>query len=85
VNIAPGPDDTFTLICAPVEILDRGPVPGFPQVPHFWIRSRDLNIKKFLRRYSECGGTHHSTLLPGSHTEALRRLAVFTGIGFESM
>jgi L-arabinose isomerase len=84
VNVAPGPDDTFTLICALVDILPRGPVPGFPQVPHFWIRPLELNIKRFLRRYSECGGTHHLTLLPGSHAEALHRLAVFTGMKFES-
>jgi L-arabinose isomerase len=70
VNIAPGPNDTFTLICASVEILDRGPVAGFPHVPHFWIRSLELNVK---------------TLLPGSHAEALHRLAVFAGIGFESI
>jgi L-arabinose isomerase len=43
VNLAPGPDDSFDIIAARVEVIDRGPVEGFPEVPHYWIRPTDGN------------------------------------------
>ncbi len=39
VNLAPGPDDSFDIIAAPVEVIDRGPTEGFPSVPHYWIKA----------------------------------------------
>ncbi|MGC9320092.1 MAG: L-arabinose isomerase family protein [Armatimonadota bacterium] len=82
VNLAPGPGDTFDLIAARVEVLDRGPVAGFPEVPHFWIRPLDHSLPDFLRRYSELGGTHHLALCLGDEMELARRMATLTGIGF---
>ncbi len=83
VNIAPGPHDTFDLIAARVEVLDRGPAPGFPDVPHFWIRPLNRDLRDFLRRYSELGGTHHLALCLGDETELVRLMAQMLGLGFE--
>ncbi len=75
VNIAPGPNNSFRLITARVEILDRGPVEGFPEVPHFWLRPLDCGLREFLHRYSQFGGTHHLALCLGDETELVRRMA----------
>ncbi len=85
VNIAPGPDDSFSLIAARVEVLDRGPVAGFPEVPHFWIRPLDADLREFLRHYSEVGGTHHLALCLGDETPLVRRMATFLEIGFHTV
>ena len=75
VNLAPGPNKTFKFITARVEVLDRGPVDGFPEVPHFWIRPMDCDLRQFLHRYSEIGGTHHLALCLGDERELVRRMA----------
>jgi L-arabinose isomerase len=82
VNIAPGPDDSFGLIGARLRILDRGLQPGFPDVPHFWIQPVDTDVRDFLRRYSECGGTHHLALVRGDEIEAMPAMARLLGVGF---
>jgi L-arabinose isomerase len=75
VNLAPGPNNIFKFITARVEVLDRGPVDGFPEVPHFWIRPLDHDLRDFLQRYSEIGGTHHLALCLGDERELVRRMA----------
>jgi L-arabinose isomerase len=75
VNLAPGPRDTFKFITSRVEVLDRGPVAGFPDVPHFWLRPMDRDLRGFLQGYSEIGGTHHLALCLGDERELLRRMA----------
>ncbi|MGD9495393.1 MAG: hypothetical protein AB7Y46_03680 [Armatimonadota bacterium] len=82
VNLAPGPQESFDLIAARVEVLDRGPVAGFPDVPHFWIRPVERELRGFLRRYSELGGTHHLALCMGDEVELVGRMAQMLGIGF---
>ena len=82
VNLAPGPDDTFDIIAAPVEVIDRGPTEGFPSVPHYWIKPVDGDLRGLLRRYSEAGGTHHSALVMGDQVETLRQMARLIGAGF---
>lgn len=75
VNLAPGPGDGFRFITARVEVLDRGPVAGFPEVPHFWLRPLETDLRGFLHRYSEIGGTHHLALCLGDERELVRRMA----------
>jgi len=82
VNLAPGPEHSFSLIVARVRVLDRELQPGFPDVPHFWIQPTDSNLPGFLSRYSQCGGTHHLALVTGDHLEALSSLATMLGISF---
>ncbi|MFO7947936.1 MAG: hypothetical protein R6V19_14120 [Armatimonadota bacterium] len=80
VNLTPGPKYCFTLIATAVEILDRGPQAGFPDVPHFWIRPVNHSLRDTLRLYSEAGGTHHSALILGNHMAASDHLAAMLGI-----
>ncbi|MGI5819087.1 MAG: L-arabinose isomerase family protein [Armatimonadota bacterium] len=75
VNLAPGPRETFTLITARVEVLDRGPVAGFPGAPHFWLRPLNTDLRGFLQGYSEIGGTHHLGMCLGDERELVRRMA----------
>jgi L-arabinose isomerase len=75
VNLAPGAGGSFKLITAQVEVLDRGPVEGFSEVPHYWIRPVDHDLRDFLQRYSEIGGTHHLALCLGDERELVRRMA----------
>lgn len=84
-NIAQDPGTGFSLIAACVEVLDRGLSPNFPDVPHFWIRPREGNIRDFLRLYSEAGGTHHIALLPGDHADGIRRMAKMLGWEFTAL
>ncbi len=83
VNLAPAPDDSFGLIASRVRVLDYGLAPGFPDVPHFWIRPEDTDLREFLRRYSEHGGTHHSALVLGDEVGAMREMARMLGLDFE--
>jgi len=75
VNLAPGAQGSFKFITSRVEVLDRGPVAGFPDVPHFWLRPMDCDLREFLQRYSEIGGTHHLALCLGDERELVRRMA----------
>ncbi|MFO8080029.1 MAG: hypothetical protein R6V07_06950 [Armatimonadota bacterium] len=75
VNLAPGPGGDFRFITARVEVLDRGPVPGFPEAPHFWVRPLDRDLRDFLQGYSEIGGTHHLAMCLGDERELVRRMA----------
>jgi L-arabinose isomerase len=82
VNLAPGPDDSFTLIAVPVEVLGDGTHPDMKTKVRGWIRSK-LPVAELLEQYSRAGGTHHSALIPGEHIEALRALARGTGLDFK--
>jgi L-arabinose isomerase len=56
VNLAPGPRQTFTLITARVEVLDRGPVAGFPGAPHFWLRPLNTDLRASCRATRRSAG-----------------------------
>jgi L-arabinose isomerase len=83
VNVAPGPGNSFGVIASRVQVLDRWLPQQFPDVPHFWIEPTEAELRHFLRRYSECGGTHHAALVRGDHIESVRRMAEMMGFGFE--
>jgi L-arabinose isomerase len=79
VNLAPGPDDTFRLITAPVEVLADGTHPGLKQWVRGWIRPQ-TPLPRFLEQFSHLGGTHHAALMSGEHTEAVAAFAAFLQI-----
>lgn len=79
VNLAPGPDDTFRLITAPVEVLADGTHPDLKCWVRGWIRPA-LPLARFLEEFSHLGGTHHSALVFGDHVEALAAFADFLNI-----
>jgi len=79
VNLAPGPDETFRLIVAPVEVLEDTPNPALRDSVRGWIRPSG-SLETFLEQYSRFGGTHHSALILGEHSEAVAAFAAFVGI-----
>lgn len=78
-NLAPGPDDTFRLIAAPVEVLGDGTHQDTQQAIRGWVRPA-CPVEEFLEEYARLGGTHHSALILGNHVETLAALAGFLGI-----
>ncbi len=80
VNLAPGPDDTFTLIVAPVDVLaeDATLDPAMRDVVRGWVRPR-MPVQDFLAAYSRAGGTHHSALVLGDHAEAIAAFGRMSG------
>jgi L-arabinose isomerase len=80
VNLAPGPDDSFTLILAPVDVLaeDASLDPAMQDTIHAWARPR-CPVSDFLEAYSRAGGTHHSALVLGDFVEALEAFGRMSG------
>jgi L-arabinose isomerase len=76
VNLAPGPDDSFSLIVAPVEVLDEGDAldEAMKNTIRTWVRPA-RPVAEFLEAYSLAGGTHHSAIVLGDRAEALCGLA----------
>jgi L-arabinose isomerase len=82
VNLAPGPDDTFTLVTAPVEILAEDAArldPAMRDTVRVWIRPR-RPAAPFLEAYSRAGGTHHSALVPGACPAAIAAFGRMLGL-----
>jgi len=79
VNLAPGPDDTFAVIVAPVDVLGDAANPAMRERVRGWIRPA-CPLEQFLETYSRCGGTHHSALVLGDHAEAIVAFARFAGL-----
>jgi len=61
INLAPGPNDTFTLIIAPVEVCNTAGNEAINSGIRGWIKPK-MPIVDFLKQYSLNGGTHHSVL-----------------------
>ncbi len=81
VNLVPGPDDTFSLIVAPVEVLPEGDElqPAMRDVVRTWVRPQ-REVAAFLEAYSRAGGTHHSALVLGDHVEAISAFGRMMGM-----
>ena len=71
VNLAPGPDDTFSLIIAPVKMISEINQKNFGDGIRGWMKP-DMTVPDFLKAYSEAGGTHHSALVYGNPVEELK-------------
>ncbi len=69
-DLAPGPDDTFSLIIAPVAVVDESDRVKLPNSVRGWIKP-SLPIEKFLAAYSEAGGTHHAAIAYGDVVQEL--------------
>jgi len=81
VNLVPGPDETFSLLVAPVEVLaeDASIDPAMRNVVRTWVRPRGL-VAAFLEAYSRAGGTHHSALVLGDCAEAVAAFGRMCGL-----
>ena len=81
VNLTPGPDDTFSLIVAPVEVLaeDASLDPAMRDVVRTWVRPQG-KVAPFLEAYSRAGGTHHSALVLGDRADAVAAFGRMSGL-----
>ena len=79
VNLAPGPEDTFTLIAAPVECLGDATHEEMLTKVRGWVRP-PCNLEDFLEEYSLLGGTHHSALVMTDDLESIAAFAEFAGL-----
>lgn len=78
VNLAPGTNDTYTLLVAPVTMQDVEGEDRMAQMVHGWFRPA-LPIADFLAAYSRAGGTHHSALVYGDVAETVMRFGALMG------
>jgi len=73
VNLAPGPDDAYALVVAPVEMLEVESEDKMADTIHGWFKP-GMPVADFLAEYSRVGGTHHSALVYG---DAVDEVAAF--------
>ncbi|MCC6697107.1 MAG: hypothetical protein IT365_15880 [Candidatus Hydrogenedentes bacterium] len=79
VNLAPGPDDTFRLLAAPVDIQPDTDRADMRQIVRGWFRV-PTDVAAFLEWYSTNGGTHHCALVHDASLEAIADFASYCGI-----
>jgi L-arabinose isomerase len=78
VNLAPGPERTYSLIIAPVSVTYDYKKDNFKESIRGWIKPA-LDINEFLERYSSAGGTHHKALVYGGAVKELQSFAKIMG------
>lgn len=81
VNLAPGPNSSFTLIAAPVDVLGDGSHPSCRDWIRGWVKPV-VPLEEFLETYSRHGGTHHNALVYECQRDALEAFARAAGLGF---
>ncbi len=81
VNIAPGPNDSFGLIVAPVTVMGDGTHPDYKDWIRGWLKPT-VPLPAFLEAYSQHGGTHHNALVYGDCLDALAAFAKFAGLSY---
>ncbi len=69
-NLAPGPDNQFTLLAGKVEF--EAPDTPSSRTNAGWFKPENSSISDFLSAYSENGGTHHLALSYKADLETLR-------------
>jgi len=81
VNLPPGPNDSFSLIVAPVEVLAEDDTldPAMRDTVRAWVRPT-CKVGDFLEAYSRAGGTHHSALVLGDCAEAVAAFGRMLGV-----
>ena len=72
VNLAPGPDNTYALIVAPVAMQEVAGEDKMADSIHGWFKP-SLSVADFLAAYSRVGGTHHSALVYGRVADDMLR------------
>ncbi|MCC6796923.1 MAG: hypothetical protein IT366_17525 [Candidatus Hydrogenedentes bacterium] len=79
VNLAPGPNDSFRLLAAPVEILSDTTCTEMKPIVRGWFRA-ESDVATFLEWYSQNGGTHHCALVHDAPLESIVHFATYCGI-----
>jgi L-arabinose isomerase len=78
VNLAPGVNDTFSLIISPVEMVKESQTVSMGDGIRGWMKP-EMSISEFLKRYSEVGGTHHAAIVYGRPIDELRSFGRIMG------
>jgi L-arabinose isomerase len=78
-NLSPGPDESFRMLLAPVEILGDGTHPDIGRWVRAWVRP-PIPVASFLEHYSLLGGSHHLALAVGDRLDDLTAFARMAGI-----
>ena len=78
INLAPGPDNTFTLITAPITLCTPDGPTAFADTVHGWFTPA-MDITDFLEAYSKAGGTHHLAISYDMNAATLETFANVMG------
>ncbi len=78
VNLAPMAGDAYTLVIAPVQMIEPKGEDRMADTIHGWFRPA-LPVNDFLAEYSRAGGTHHSALVYGAPVSELAGFAELMG------
>lgn len=78
VNLAPGADENFTLILAPVAMLEIEGEDRMTDLVRGWMRPK-MPLADFLTDFSYLGGTHHSALVYDADIDNLIRFGELMG------
>lgn len=78
VCLAPGKDDTFTLILSRIEMLDVAGEDRMEHSIHGWFRP-SVPVSEFLAAFSKHGGIHHGAIVYGDAMEVLTRFGELMG------
>jgi L-arabinose isomerase len=79
VNLAPGPEESFRLLVAPVSVEPDAGGEAFANKVRGWLRVPG-GVAPWLEAYSRLGGTHHSALVLGRRAEAVAAFANHLGL-----
>lgn len=82
VNLAPDAEKSFSLLYSLVRVDQDGSHPALRDWIRAWI-SPPGDVRVFLEKYSQLGGTHHLALMAGDRRTSLDSLARF--LGFKSV
>ena len=77
-DLAPGPDDTFSLIISPVTLVAEKTEVKLAKSVRGWMKPC-LPIEEFLAAYSEAGGTHHAAISYGDVVQELSSFSKMMG------
>jgi L-arabinose isomerase len=78
VNLAPGVNDTFSLIISPVEMVKESQTVSMGDGIRGWMKP-EISISEFLKKYSEVGGTHHAAIVYGRPIDELKSFGKIMG------
>jgi len=84
VNLAPGPNGIYSLICAAVKVHDSKGSENIKNAIRGWVEP-SLPVADFLTAYSKLGGTHHLAMSYNADLTVLKEFAENMGWNFESI
>ncbi len=82
INLAPGPNKTYTLIVAPIEVCDSKGKEVINDAIRGWFKPL-IPIADFLAAYSKLGGTHHQALSYNADKNILKDFAANMNWNFQ--